>query len=127
MDSRNDVTVLDSNKESEVLTPQRSYIFLDGNPYYNIRKIPEFLAYKADILRTAIGRPEMEIYKKKEPAFLSIRSSFIKRKNNVLKCHFLYWHLTDFDNYNSFDFVKDSALSADCTYKIDATTDYSGW
>jgi hypothetical protein len=125
--SNNYVTVIDNHEQSQLLREENCFMFLKDNDYYDIKKIPAYLSQSADSLWTLVDKPEIEICKDKMPASLVIKKTVKKRENGILECHYLYWNLKAFDNYDSFDIVKDTLLAKDCIYRIGITTDHSGW
>jgi hypothetical protein len=125
--SKNLVGFVTRHGDSIALKEETCYEFFDGNPNYNIKTFPQFLFSKVDSLWTLMGKPTIKICNEKRPATISITINCDERKNNVVECHRLYWGLTDFDNYDSFDLVKDTLLKNECIYRLGITTNNSGW
>ena len=124
----NYVTVVGGNgKQSKQLRKENCYMFFNGNDNYDIRKIPQFLSSSVSRLWFLIDKPQIEICKEKRPASLIIKKIFKQRENRILECHFLYWNLNTSNNTDSFDLVKDTALTKNCIYRIGVTTYNSGW
>lgn len=102
-------------------------MFVKGNENYDIKKIPGFLSSRVNRLWALIDKPQLEMCKENRPASLSIKKIFKERENQILECHFLYWNLNTSYNNDSFDMIKDTALSKNCIYRIGITTNNSGW
>lgn len=124
---RNEVIVIDNNKETHEFRDENCYVFFPGNDRYHITKIPAYLSIRVDSLWNLVKQPQVQICKEREPSAILIRKECRSKGNRILECHFLYWKLKTFDNNDSFDFVKDTLLSKDCVYRIGIATEYSGW
>lgn len=99
------------------------------NDSNEVTPVPPFLRRRIDSLWENIGKPSFQLCspQKLRPVTLTITVDYVKREHNVLECHSLYWRLQDSSFADSFSYLKDTALSSECIYRVSVAENHSGW
>jgi hypothetical protein len=93
----------------------------------NIKDMPNFVYKQVDSLWRQIGKDNivsLQVYNNKT---IIIKALMTKAPHNTLIVHQLIWNMQPFDSNHSFDLLKDTLLTKNCTYRLGVSQNHSGW